>query len=271
VFGSVFGLRIVPLCRPPRCKMPQASPMRILFRKYTQGHATARQGRRRKMLSSPLLGRSVRTTKRGNRREFEKREQTGTFFHAGSFFLVEKRNNKKDRPFRSLPPRTSFHHAPLEGKGSFSPLRHRPGLCYDVGTGTPERKQRGRKKQWRCLGRPTVALECAEGHFCCRSLRRKHFDPFDISRDGKRRKKCGFRPFLWKYKHEARERAAQNQKKNAATTFLSVSTGIVTANGCVGTLQASRSFSKWLQEYVPWIRTVMLPNLPLLSRRALVD
>ena len=81
---------------------------------------------------------------------------------------------------------------------------------------------------------PTVALEGAEGHFCCRSLRRKHIDPFDVSRDGKGRKKCGFRPFLWKYTHGARERAAQN----AATTFLSVSTGIVTANGCVGTLQA---------------------------------
>ena len=83
----------------------------------------------------------------GDEREFEKREQTGTFFHAGSFLLfVEKRNNKKkDRPFRSLPPRISFHHAPLEGKGSFAPLRHRPGLRCDVGTGTPERKQRGRK------------------------------------------------------------------------------------------------------------------------------
>ena len=129
----------------------------------------------------------------GDEREFEKREQTGTFFHAGSFLLfVEKRNNKKkDRPFRSLPPRISFHHAPLEGKGSFSPLRHRPGLCYDVGTGTPERKQRGRKKQWRRLRRPTVALEGAEGHFCLRSLRRKRIDPFDVSRDGKRRKKCG--------------------------------------------------------------------------------
>ena len=62
---------------------------------------------------------------------------------------------------------------------------------------------------------PTVALEGAEGHFCCRSLRRKHIDPFDVSRDGKGRKKCGFRPFLWKYTHGARERAAQNQKKNA--------------------------------------------------------
>jgi len=85
----------------------------------------------------------------GDEREFEKREQTGTFFHAGSFLLfVEKRNNKKkERPFCSL------HHAPLEGKDSFCPLRHRPGLCYDVGTGTPERKQRGRKKQWRRLRR----------------------------------------------------------------------------------------------------------------------
>jgi hypothetical protein len=92
-------------------------------------------------------------------------------------------------------------------------------------------------------------LEGAEGHFCCRSLRRKHIDPFDVSRDGKRRKKCGFRPFLWKYTHGARERAAQNQKKKtpAATSLSFVSTGIVTANGCVGTLQASCSFSKWLQ------------------------
>jgi len=196
VFGAVFGLRIVPLCRPPRCKTPQTSPLRILFRKYTQGHATARQGRRRKMLSSPLLERSVRTTKRGNRRRkgIRKKRADRYFLPRRYSFLlfVKKRNNKKkDRPFRSLPPRTSFHHAPLEGKGSFFPLRHRPGLCYDVGTGTPERKQRGRKKQWRRLGRPTVALEGAEGHFCLRSLRRKHIDPFDISRDGKRRKKCG--------------------------------------------------------------------------------
>ena len=107
---------------------------------------------------------------------------------------------------------------------------------------------------------PTVALEGAERHFCLRSLR-KRIDPFDVSRDEKRRKKCGFRPFLWKYTHGARERAAQNQKKTPAATSLSfVSSGIVTSSGCVGTLQASRSFSKWLQEYVQWIRSVMLPN-----------
>ena len=138
--------------------------------------------------------RSASSTKEatGDEREFEKREQTGTFFHAGSFLLFdEKRKKKKDRPFCSLPPRTSFHHGLLEGKDSFAPLRHRPGLCYDVGTGTPERKQRGGKKQWRRLRRPTVALEGAEGHFCLRSLRRKRIDPFDVSRDGKRRKKCG--------------------------------------------------------------------------------
>ena len=52
----------------------------------------------------------------------------------------------------------------------------------------------------------------------------------------------------------------RTRRKTPAATSLSVLTGIVTASGCVGTLQASRSFSKWLQDYVQWISSVMLPN-----------
>ena len=52
----------------------------------------------------------------------------------------------------------------------------------------------------------------------------------------------------------------RTRRKMPAATLSIVSTGIVSANGCVGTLQASRSFSKWLQGDVQWSSSVMLPN-----------
>jgi len=58
----------------------------------------------------------------------------------------------------------------------------------------------------------------------------------------------------------ANVRRRTRRKTPAATSLSFVSTGIVTASGCVGTLQASRSFSKWLQGDVQWSSSVMLPN-----------
>ena len=111
--------------------------------------------------------------------------------------IEKKKKNKKDRPFGSLPPRISFHHGALEKRGSVSPLGRRPDLCYDVGTGTPERKQRGRKKQLQRLHRrPRWRWKVPKDTFVFARCAENASIPFDVSRDLKRRRKCALRPFF---------------------------------------------------------------------------
>ena len=98
--------------------------------------------------------------------------------------IEKKKKKKKDRPFGSLPPRISFHHGALEKRGSVSPLGRRPDLCYDVGTGTPERKQRGRKKQLQRLHRrPRSRWKVPKDTFVFARCAENASVPFDVSRD----------------------------------------------------------------------------------------